>query len=157
MATYPSAFLDATPFVLHLAYDAADFKLVRAHWTKNFTRNFSQEQPIHRLMARVLRQIREDEYSVRESYTFPLEEVTTNQGEAQITEIRRALLQLSEVLFEFEEPHEGSVHFYSLVDASKQRRTGHTSTSVTVLFNPQLHHYLLNVAWLDSSPASASS
>lgn len=149
MATLPSAFLDATPFVLHLAHDAADFKLVRTHWTKNFLRKFSPQQPVRYLMARVLRQIREDSYRIQESYTFPLEEVTTITGKARLLQIRLALTQLSGVQFSFEMPQEGRIYFLSLVNWVQELRTGHNSSSVTVLFNPQLYHYLLNIAWLD--------
>lgn len=149
MATPPSAFLDATPFVLHLAHDTSDFELVQTHWTKNFLRKFSLEQPVHVLMARVLRQIREDSYSIREYYTFPLEEVTTNK-KTRIMQIRRAITQLSNVQLTFEMPQAGRVYFLSLVNGVEERRTGHNGTSVTILFNPQLYHYLLNIAWLDS-------
>lgn len=149
MATPPSAFLDATPFVLHLAHDTSDFELVRQHWNKNFLRQFSSEQPVHFLMARVLRQIREDSYSMREYYTFPLEEVTTDKKN-RIMQIRRALNQLSNVQLTFEMPQAGSVYFLSLVNGVEERRTGHNSTSVTILFNSQLSHYLLNIAWLDN-------
>jgi hypothetical protein len=66
----------STPFVLRLAYDQVDFKLVRKHWNKNFVRKFPAGDPVHHLMDHVLRQIRTDGYVVREHYLFLLEDVT---------------------------------------------------------------------------------
>lgn len=44
--------------MLHLAYDLADFELVRAHWTGYFVRECPPGAPVRALMARVLHQIR---------------------------------------------------------------------------------------------------
>ena len=149
MATSLSAFSDATPFVLRLAYEKADFMQVQRHWSKNFLRKFSANEPVHALIGRVLRQIREDDYTIREYYTFPLKEVTTTTGEDQIAEIRLALIQLSDVKFHFEQFNRNRIFICRLVNTSHERPPGHDRTSVTVLINPQLHQYLLNVAALD--------
>lgn len=139
-----------TPFVLQLAYDLADFKLVRAHWTKNFLRRFSADEPVHALLARVLHQIRVDGYVVREYYVFPLEEVTIESAEAtREQQAYCALNQLDSVCFRFEMPTQRIYHPRHLLDGTKERVSGFTSTCVTVLFNPQLRDYLLNVAQLD--------
>lgn len=139
----------STPFVLQLAYDLADFKLVRAHWAKYFTRKFRSDEPVHALMARVLHQIREDGYIVREYYVFPLEEVTTPGEHTREELIYCALNQLDSVRFSFEMPTLRRYHIRCLLDATKELLSGYTSTTVTVLFNPQLRSYLLNVAQLD--------
>jgi hypothetical protein len=138
------------PFVLQLAYDLADFKLVRAHWAKNFLRRFSPDEPAHALMARVLHQIRVDGYVVRDYYVFPLDEVTSDSEEATREEQAYcALNQLNSISFPFEMPTQRIYHRRHLLDGTKMRRNGYTSTCVTVLFNPQLRDYLLNVAQLD--------
>ncbi|MBC8082659.1 MAG: hypothetical protein H7Z21_05550, partial [Hymenobacter sp.] len=54
MTSPPRRLPFSPPFVLRLAYDEADFKMVRAHWTKNFVRKVPPGEPVHRLMARVL-------------------------------------------------------------------------------------------------------
>lgn len=139
-----------TPFVMQLAYDLADFELVRAHWAKNFLSRFSADEPVHALMARVLHQIRVDGYVVREYYIFPLSEVTIESGEATREQlIYCALNQLNDVCFRFEMPTQRIYHPRHLLDGTKPRCSGFTSTCVTVLFNPQLRNYLLNVAQLD--------
>lgn len=140
----------ATPFVLQLAYDLADFKVVRAHWAKNFLRRFGPDEPARALMARVLDQIRVDGYVVREYYVFPLGEVTIDSEEATREEQAYcALNQLNAVSFPFEMPTQRIYHRRHLLDGTKERLSGLTSTGVTVLFNPQLRDYLLNVAQLD--------
>jgi hypothetical protein len=140
----------ARPFVLQLAYDLADFKLVRAHWTKHFLRRFGPGEPARALMARVLQQIRVDGYVVREYYVFPLDEVTIDSEEATRDEQAYcALHQLDSVSFPFEMPTQKLYHLRNMLDSTQQRLSGYTSTSVTVLFNPQLRNYLLNVAQLD--------
>lgn len=139
-----------TPFVLQLAYDLADFKLVRAHWTKNFLRRYKPDESARALMARVLHQIREDGYVLREYYVFPLEEVTSDSEEVTRAEqVHGALHQLNAVVFAFEMPTQRHYHVRHLLDSAQERLSGYTSTDVTVLFNPQLLHYLLNVAQLD--------
>ena len=140
----------ARPFVLQLAYDLADFKLVRTHWTKHFLRRFDPSEPVHALMARVLRQIRADGYVVREYYVFPLEEVTIDAaGATREEQAYCALHQLDSVYFPFEMPTQRMYHRRNMLDTTQERLSGYTSTSVTVLFNPQLRNYLLNVSQLD--------
>ena len=62
----------STPFVLRLAYEQADFKMVRTHWNKNFVRKFLPGEPVHFLMARVLHQIRADGYVIRDQLRVPV-------------------------------------------------------------------------------------
>ncbi len=139
----------ATPFVLRLAYDLADFKLVRTHWTKNFVRKFAPDQPVHQLMARVLHHIRADNYVVREHYLFPLEEVTMLREAARTEQVHCALHQLGSVVFAFKMPTLQQYHERPLLDHTKKREVGCVDGVVTLLFNPVLRDYLLNVAQLD--------
>lgn len=139
----------SSPFVLRLAYDEADFKMVRTHWTKNFVRKFPPGEPVHRLMARVLHQIRTDGYVVREHYLFPLAEVTTPGEHTREEQMYCALHQLDSVMFRFEMPTLRQYHVRRLLDDTKERQTGCVDGLVTLLFNPALRNYLLNVAQLD--------
>lgn len=150
MSSPPRRLPHATPFVLRLAYDLADFKLVRAHWTKNFGRKFPPGEPGHHLMDRVLHQIRADGYVVREYYVFPLEEVTHDSAEnTREEQICCALHQLDSVMFAFEMATLRQYHPRRLLDDTKERRSGCEEGLVTLLFNPILREYLLNVAQLD--------
>lgn len=141
----------ATPFVLHLAYDLADFKMVRAHWTKNFTRQFKPDEPVHALMARVLHQIRADGYVVREYYAFPFDEGLTpgSAGATPEEQIYCALRQLDSIVFHFETPALRQFLPRALLDGTHERHFGGNGTQLTVRFNPMLRDYLLNVAQLD--------
>lgn len=142
----------ATPFVLHLAYDLADFKLVRAHWTNNFTRKFKPQEPVHALMAGVLQQIREDGYVVREHYAFPFAEqdLTLSVTEGTVAEhLHKALAQLDSVVFRFETPALRQYLPRTLLDGTHEGHFGGDATQITVRFNPALRNYLLNVAQLD--------
>ena len=152
LPTSPRRLPFATPFVLHLAYDLADFKLVRAHWTKNFTRKFNPEEPVHALMARVLQQIREDGYVVREYYSFPFDEqvLTLSVAEGTVEEhLYKALDQLDRVIFRFETPALQQYLPRTLLDGTHERHFGSDGTQMTVRFNPALRNYLLNLAQLD--------
>jgi hypothetical protein len=139
----------ATPFVLRLAYDLADFKMVRTHWNKNFVRKFPAGEPVHKLMNRVLHQIRTDGYVVREYYIFLLEEVTTLGEHTREEQIYCALRQLDSVTFSFEQPVLRRYHARRLLDDTKERQIGCVDGLVTLLFNPVLRDYLLNLAQLD--------
>ncbi|AMR29552.1 hypothetical protein A0257_22270 [Hymenobacter psoromatis] len=136
--------------MLQLAFDLADFKQVRAHWKKHFLRRFRPTDPVHALMGRVLHQIRTDGYVVRESYVFPLDEVAVASEDCtQEEQARTALYQLDSVCFFFEMPTQQIYVPRHLLDSTQPQGSHYTSTSVTVLFNPQLREYLLNVAQLD--------
>ena len=148
----PRRLPQATPFVLHLAYDLADFKLVRAHWTKNFTRRFKPEEPVHALMAQVLEQIRADGYVVREYYAFPFDEqvLTLSAAEGTVKEhLYKALHQLNSIVFHFETPALQQFLPRALLDGTHERHFASDGTQLTVRFNPALRNYLLNVAQLD--------
>ncbi len=150
--TYPPRRLPfSAPFVLRLAYDEADFKMVRTHWNRNFVRKFPPGEPVHRLMARVLHQIRADGYVIREHYLFPLEEVTTPGADTPEEQVYCALLQLDAVMFRFEAPALRQYHVRRLLDDTKERQIGCVEGVVTLLFNPALRNYLLNVAQLDEA------
>jgi hypothetical protein len=149
MLAPPRRLPTATPFVLRLAYDLADFKLVRTHWTKNFVHKFAPDQPVHQLMARVLHQIRADGYVVREHYLFPLEEVTMLREAARTEQVHCALHQLGSVVLAFDMPTLQQYHERPLLDRTKEREVGCVDGVVTLLFNPVLRDYLLNVAQLD--------
>ena len=139
----------STPFVSRLAYEQADFKMVRTHWNKNFVRKFPPGEPVHLLMARVLHQIRTDGYVIRDHYVFPLEEVTTPGENTPEEQIYCALHQLDAVMFRFEMAARKHYHVRRLLDDTKERRIGCVDGVVTLLFNPALRNYLLNVAQLD--------
>lgn len=149
MTTPPRRLPFTPPFVLRLAYDEADFKMVRTHWTKNFVRKFPPGEPVHRLMARVLHQIRTDGYVIRDYYVFPWEEVTTLGEDTPEEQMYCALHQLDSVMFRFEMPALRQYHVRRLLDDTKERRIGCVDGLVTLLFNPALRNYLLNVAQLD--------
>jgi hypothetical protein len=78
----------ASSFVLGLAYERQDFALVRAHWDRNFTRKQSRDDTSRAIMTRVLQQIRQDGYVLRERYRFPLAKVLTPTAGAGEEEVR---------------------------------------------------------------------
>jgi hypothetical protein len=149
MPSQPPRLPDSTPFVLRLAYDQEDFKMVRKHWNKNFVRKFPAGEPVHQLMNYVLHQIRTDGYVVREYYLFPLEDVTTPGEHTREQQIYCALHQLDSVMFSFEMPALQQYHPRRLLDDTQERQIGCVDGLVTLLFNPMLRDYLLNVAQLD--------
>ena len=140
-----------TPFILGLAYDLADFRMVRAHWNKNFISRFAAGELVHELMAHVMNQIRADGYVIREYYAFPFDEEisTSSDGLTASERIYQALLLLDRIAFRFEMPALKQYHQRSLLDGTHERHFGNDGTNWTIRFNPALNNYLLNVAQLD--------
>lgn len=129
---------------------------MRAHWNRNFTRKQSRDDTSRAIMTRVLQQIRQDGYVLRERYRFPLAEVLTPTAGAGEEEVRGALRQLLAVTFVFEEANQAGFQLLSLLDTTKEHLVGYDSQSVTLVINPQLRSYMLNVARLDElSPPAA--
>ncbi len=149
MSSSPRRLPFSPPFVLRLAFDEADFKMVRTHWNRNFVRKFPPGEPVHLLMARVLHQIRTDGYVIREQYVFPLEEVTTLGEDTREEQMYCALHQLDAVKFRFEAPALRQYHVRRLLADSNDRQSACIDGVVTLLFNPALRNYLLNVVQFD--------
>lgn len=137
------------PFVLTQAYERQDFIAVRKHWRKNFTRKVGQDGTSWAIMARVLQQIRQDGYVLRERYRFPLAEVRNTTGGAGREDAGEALQLLLDITFVFEEPNHAGFQLLGLLDTTKEYAVGHDGQAVTLVMNPQLRNYLLNVARLE--------
>lgn len=139
---------EGEPFVLGLAHELADFRLVRTHWTKNFLHQFAADDLVHQLMERILTQIRADGYVVREYYELPYSADPAPVDGATKQEIYDALRRLDRIVFGFEMPVRQEYTPRALLDGTHKRHFGNDGTCWTIRFNPVLNNYLRNVAQL---------
>ena len=89
---------------------------------------------------------------LRERYRFPLAEVLETTDKAGVEDVRGALRLLLASTLLFEEPNQAGFQLLGLLDTIKEHPVGHDSQSVSLVINPQLRNYLLNVARLDELP-----
>lgn len=139
---------EGEPFVLGLAHELVDFRMVRTHWTKNFLRKFAADDLVHQLMERILAQIRADGYVVREYYELPYSPDPSPADGVTKQEIYDALRRLDRIIFGFEMPLRQEYTPRALLDGTHKRHFGNDSNCWTIRFNPVLNNYLLNVAQL---------
>ena len=152
----PRLLTAAMPFVLGLAYKRRDFTAVQTHWNKYFTRKVGKDSTSWAIMCRVLQQIRQDGYVLRERYRFPLADVLNATNGAWEEEAGGALRELLAFTFVFEEPNQAGFQLLSLLDTTKEHPVGQDSEAVALVLNPQLRNYLLNVARLRELPLTAA-
>jgi len=105
-------------------------------------------------MDRVLQHPVHDGYVLRERYRFSLVAVLSPPDGAKPDEVTGALQLLLALTFAFEEPNQAGFQLLSLLDTTKEHLVGHDGQTITLVLNPQLRNYLLNVARLDAKPVA---
>ncbi|OGX87414.1 hypothetical protein BEN47_10820 [Hymenobacter lapidarius] len=102
-----------------------------------------------RIMARVLEQIKEDDLELREFYQLrvtSLVEGTDMTVESAYTFAKQALYELARVQWEFEDVETKEWYLRPLLDGTKERRVGIKDGTITIILNPQLAPYFVNIA-----------
>lgn len=102
-----------------------------------------------RIMARVIDQIRDDEFTLRPYYQFRITDVASEGGIAKGTayhEAKTAIRELVKVVWEFESLDKKQWYARHLLDTTKEMPIGYHDGIVTVLLNPQLEPYFVQVA-----------
>ncbi len=102
-----------------------------------------------RILARVLEQITEDDSQLREFYQLRVSSIVDDTGLDVVSAysfVKRALRELSTVQWEFEDLETREWYFLSLLDSSKKVRVGIKNGIVTIVLNPELTPYFVNIA-----------
>lgn len=148
MATTPRPAL-APSLPLSLAYEPQHRSIVKQHWNVTFARQGKMSVTAKRIMARVLDQIRDDDFHLREYYQLAIADITESAGinrDNAYREIESALRELAAASWEFKSVDTEQWHLRHLLDTTKETPVGYSGGTMTVLLNPQLAPYFLQLA-----------
>ena len=134
---------------LDLTYEPKHNDIIKQHWNVTFARQGRMSVAAKRIMARVIDQIRDDEFTLRPYYQFRITDMTADAGitkETAYKEVQGALLELLAAIWEFESLDKSEWFARHLLDSTKERAVGYKDGIITVLLNPQLEPYFLQIA-----------
>lgn len=134
---------------LDLTYEPKHKDIVKQHWNVTFARQGRMSVTAKRIMARVIDQIRDDDFKLRPYYQFRIADIVTDAGitkETAYKEVQGALHELTAVTWEFESLDKSEWYIRHLLDTTKERAVGYKDGIITVLLNPQLEPYFIQIA-----------
>jgi len=134
---------------LGLTYEPAHKQVVKQHWNMTFARQKKISPLGKRIMARVIDQIRDDDYQLRPHYQFRVRDLAEGTDLADQTlynHVKGALRELADITWEFESTNGREWEIRHLLDTTKNQAVGYKDGIVTVLLNPQLEPYFIGVA-----------
>jgi len=134
---------------LGLVYKPQHRNLVKQHWNVTFARQTKVSVAAKRIMARVLDQIRDNDFKMRDYYQLSVAEISDSAGinrENAYREVENALRELANTTWEFKDLAEEKWHIRHLLDTTKEQTVGYENGVITVLLNPQLTPYFIQVA-----------
>lgn len=134
---------------LGLTYEPKHKDIVKQHWNVTFARQGRMSVTAKRIMARVIDQIRDDDFKLRPYYQFRIADIITDSGitkETAYKEVQGALRELLAAIWEFESIDKSEWFARHLLDSTKERAVGYKDGIITVLLNPQLEPYFIQIA-----------
>lgn len=147
---------DPTPLLeLDLQYTPRYRGEVKQHWNVTFAHQKKISVYGKRIIARVIDQIREDDYRLRDFYQLHISAIlegTDVEATTAHAKIKGALYELADVKWEFESIDHTGWYFQHLLDTTKKQRVGYKGGIITIVLNPQLAPYLVKVAHYSKFP-----
>lgn len=151
----PPAESSALPTLL--TYAPEHKQIIKQHWNVTFARQKKMTPMAKRIMALVIDQIRDDDFELRPHYQFKISELAEKSNLAEKTiynYVEAALRELAKVTWEFQKPRSKNSqdprdyewYIRNLLDTTKDERVGYKNGIVTVLLNPQLAPYFIQIA-----------
>ncbi|TVT36805.1 replication initiation protein [Hymenobacter setariae] len=134
---------------LGLVYEPVHKQLVKQHWNVTFSRQSKMSVAAKRIMARVLDQIRDDDYELRPFYQMRIEDVVEYSGisrRAVYNEVQGAIVELLTTVWYFESLDKKEWRGRHLLDTTKEETAGYKDSIITIPLNPALADYFINVA-----------
>ena len=134
---------------LGLVYEPIHKQLVKQHWNVTFSRQSKMSVAAKRIMARVLDQIRDDDYELRPFYQMRIEDVVEHSGitrRAVYNEVQGAIVELLTTVWYFESLDKKEWRGRHLLDTTKEETAGYKDSIITIPLNPALADYFINVA-----------
>ena len=132
-----------------LQYEPEHRQFVKQHWNVTFARQKKMSVLAKRIMAKVVDQIRDDEMSLREFYQIRIQDIIEDSSVTKAgayNSVQGALYELAQVVWEFASPDNSQYFLLHLVDTSKQHRVGYQDGIITMVVNPQLAPYFIQIA-----------
>lgn len=139
----------AASLPLGLIYEPQHKELVKQHWNVTFSRQRKMSVLAKRIMARVLDQIRDDDFELRAFYQLRISDVVVEAGvkpESVYKEVEGAILELLGVIWTFKSPDSLEWRARHLLDTSKDETAGYKNGIISIPLNPALSDYFINVA-----------
>ncbi|WP_089334225.1 replication initiation protein [Hymenobacter mucosus] len=140
---------------LDLKYEPEYRGEVKQHWNVTFAHQKKISVYSKRILARVIDQIRDNDYQLREFYQIHVSSIlegTDIEIDTAYSKIKGALYELADVKWEFESIDRSEWYFRHLLDTTKERRVGYKDGIITILLNPQLAPYLVKAAHYSKFP-----
>jgi hypothetical protein len=109
---------------LELTYEPKHKELVKQHWNVTFARQGRMSVSAKRIMARVIDQIRDDDFKLRPYYQFRIVDIITDVGitkETAYKEVQGSLRELLAAVWEFESIDSSEWFARHLLDSTKER------------------------------------
>jgi plasmid replication initiation protein len=134
---------------LGLTYEPKHKEIVKQHWSVTFARQGRMSVTAKRIMARVIDQIRDDDFKLQPYYQFRITDIITDAGvnrETAYKEVQGALHELTDAKWDFESLDKSEWYVRHLLDTTKEKAVGYKDGIITVLLNPQLEPYFVQIA-----------
>ncbi|MFD2719687.1 replication initiation protein [Hymenobacter monticola] len=136
-------------YPLGLVYEPEHKEFVKQHWNVTFARQGKLSVTAKRILARVFDQIRDDDFQLRDFYQLAIADITefvNTTRETAYREMEGALRELAAATWEFKNLDNEQWHVRNLLDTTKERPVGYHGGVITVLLNPQLSPYFIQLA-----------
>lgn len=134
---------------LALQYEPTGTNAVKQHKHVTFSRQRKMSVYSKRILARVLEQISEGDTELREFYQMRVTSIldgTDNNPHNAYSYSKKAIYELAHIQWEIEDLESNSYYVLSLLDTTKKRRVGVHDGVITIILNPELAPYFLNIA-----------
>jgi len=147
--------LAAPMLELDLQYEPEFRGEVKQHWNVTFAHQKKISVYGKRILARVIDQIRDNDYQLRDFYQLHISSIfegTDIEPETAYSKIKGALYELADVKWEFENIGQKEWYLRHLLDTTREQRIGYKDGIITILLNPQLAPYLVKAAHYSKFP-----
>ncbi len=128
--------------------DTDESRKVTQHWNVTFARQEKVSPMAKKILTCVLEQINRNEHKLQDYYQFKLNDLAqdTNMSVKDAREeVKKALIQLVKTVWQFQCTQTDKWFIRSLLDTSQDRAVGLDNGIITVIINPQLAPYLLQL------------
>lgn len=134
---------------LALQYEPTGTNQVKQHKKLTFSRQRKMSVYSKRILARVLEQIQPGDTELREFYQMRVTSIlegTDKDPHNAYAYSKKAVYELAHIQWEVEDLESNSYYVLSLLDTTKRRRVGVKDGIITIILNPELAPYFLNIA-----------
>lgn len=145
----PRVTLPVPMLELDLQYEPEALARVKQHWAATFAHQRRISVYGKRIMARVMEQIKEDDLQLRDYYQLRVSSVvegTDIDTDTAYSFLKKAIYELAHVTWEFESLDGNEWYIRHLLDTTKERRVGFKDGIITIILNPQLAPYFVQIA-----------